>query len=29
MNVFMCGKDAPIVSTKYGRLRGYYFDGVY
>ena len=29
MNVFMCGKDAPIVSTKYGRLRGYYFDGVF
>ncbi len=29
MNYFMCGGDTPVVETQYGKLRGYYFNGVF
>ena len=27
--IFNCSKSAPVVETEQGKLRGYYFDGVY
>ena len=29
MEIFFCTKDSPVVEVKQGKIKGYFFDGVY